>query len=282
MNFNQKDQKPSKQIISTPELLNNWRNSLDQCYEQAKYDFYTCMNEHFPNSYNIYNNNTNVNTTTTNINNNTSNTMNNNNTIKGIKLWEKKKEIREVEQVTSLFRNSPPESNFYKWLGVSEFEYSNGSIVELFSYITKENDMEQRRKWDPDLEELKSIAMLDEKNWRICFQVYNTNTRFVSNREFVIQYDIYEECENVAWLICQSVSDFPEMEDSQAPYRRGNVRGFVHSVAWRIEKINNGEKFKLSFCIHSDPGGMISSTIYNLVSEKQALNTYRIIKAINL
>lgn len=283
------DWAPNEETKSS--LLKIWRDSLNSCHEQAVLDYNECC-ELFE-----------MKNTTKNTNSNNASSQQHHHH------WKKMKEIKEHNnETTFLFRNC--NFTYYKWLGISEFDLEGEySVSDILEYITKDNDnLEQRRRWDPDIEELSIVSLLNSKNWRVSFQVYNTNMRFVSNREFVIQHDIYEESENVVWLIASSLSDFPEFTDSQAPLRSGNVRGICHSVSWRIEKIiptsnantntnandNNGNrsiknfeessssktKFRISFNTHSEPGGMVNATIYNLVSEKQALNTHRIVKSL--
>ncbi|KAL9650846.1 hypothetical protein ABK040_001896 [Willaertia magna] len=245
--------------IIAHDKINDWQNKLQEKFKEAKEDF---------------------------SNNNTDNK------------WEF---VREVNN-TKIHKNTS--TSFWKWKGEGTFTFINEinkiqtPIDVLINYIARDN-IEFRKLWDPDClvsrfitwDEVKlteeSILKELPKQYALAYQVFNTNNPFVSNREFVIHRDIYlEDDGNVAYFIVQSLSDVPGYEDKKAPYDSSYVRGKVNLVAFRVELIkdvSNNETnrtYKIGMISHNEPGGWVGSSVYNVVSEKQVHNVYRIAETI--
>ncbi|KAG2377319.1 hypothetical protein C9374_009230 [Naegleria lovaniensis] len=165
---------------------------------------------------------------------------------------------------------------------------------DIIHYLEVE---EKRLLWDEELVKSERIPIGSSSSTSIAvtshhhedlgafYRVFSSGSRFISNREFVILRNIYQDPthpENVLWLVTKSGYEVPGYEHDKAPKNSSNVRGVVHLTAWRIELVKtegNNSYFNLFIMTHSEPGGWVKPSMYNSgVGDRPCATVLRLVK----
>ncbi|EFC40554.1 predicted protein [Naegleria gruberi] len=173
--------------------------------------------------------------------------------------------------------------SYWIWMGEMKNVEIPESIAKNSRDLIKYLDEESERKlWDEEFVSGVKIHDKIEKNcnetckngsdhsdFNVYYRVFTVGSKAVSNREFVISRNIYQDpkLENVTWMCNQTPLDFPDYEHKKAPTNSSCVRGTVHVTAWRFEQLKSSisgkSVFNISVISHSEPGGWVTASFFN-------------------
>ena len=130
------------------------------------------------------------------------------------------------------------------------------------------------RKYDPD--SLTGYAILHrfegpENEYKVLvYNVYTSNSMFVSDREFVYTRDFkwveLKDGRKAALVFGGNLDDCKRFLEPQ----NGLVRGILHCYGWLYVPDEEKNSLEVHYLFHTNPAGYVPATLVNAMSSRQA------------